>query len=92
MLYQVSDVTQNGVRDTHFVPERIDLLGGIDYICLEVWTPGLSLCGLEWFFNTPVLRSQKQDHMKCIIFPVDKGTCYYYVGYPCLSVTVFLHS
>jgi len=35
MLYQVSDVTQNGVRDTHFVPERIDLLGGIDYICLE---------------------------------------------------------
>ncbi|KAG2603577.1 hypothetical protein PVAP13_5KG780500 [Panicum virgatum] len=35
MLYQVSDVTQNGVRDTHFVPEHIDLLGGIDYICLE---------------------------------------------------------
>jgi len=35
MLYQVSDVTQNGVRDTHFVPEQIDLLGGIDYICLE---------------------------------------------------------
>ncbi|CAO2172908.1 unnamed protein product [Urochloa humidicola] len=35
MLYQVSDVTQNGVHDTHFVPERIDLLGGIDYICLE---------------------------------------------------------
>ncbi|WVZ67224.1 hypothetical protein U9M48_016332 [Paspalum notatum var. saurae] len=35
MLYQVSDVTQNGVRDTHFDPERIDLLGGIDYICLE---------------------------------------------------------
>ncbi|OEL36851.1 hypothetical protein BAE44_0002127 [Dichanthelium oligosanthes] len=35
MLYQVSDITQNGVRDTHFVPERIDLLGGIDYICLE---------------------------------------------------------
>ncbi|KAG2594509.1 hypothetical protein PVAP13_5NG010400 [Panicum virgatum] len=35
MLYQVSDVTQNGVRDTHFVPQRIDLLGGIDYICLE---------------------------------------------------------
>ena len=38
MLYQVSDVTQNGVRDTHFVPQRIDLLGGIDYICLEVWS------------------------------------------------------
>jgi hypothetical protein len=38
MLYQVSDVTQNGVRDTHFVPERIDLLGGIEYICLEVWS------------------------------------------------------
>ncbi|KAF8646883.1 hypothetical protein HU200_065689 [Digitaria exilis] len=35
MLYQVSDVTQNGVRDTHFVPEQIELLGGIDYICLE---------------------------------------------------------
>ncbi|KAL6613719.1 hypothetical protein ACP70R_035989 [Stipagrostis hirtigluma subsp. patula] len=35
MLYQVSDVTQNGVLDTHFVPERINLLGGIDYICLE---------------------------------------------------------
>lgn len=34
MLYQVSDVTQ-GVRNTHFEPERIDLLGGIDYICLE---------------------------------------------------------
>lgn len=36
MLYQVSDLTQNGVRDTHFVAERIDLLGGIDYVCLEV--------------------------------------------------------
>ncbi|ONM34168.1 hypothetical protein ZEAMMB73_Zm00001d041953 [Zea mays] len=35
MMYQVSDLTQNGVSDTHFVPERIDLLGGIDYICLE---------------------------------------------------------
>ncbi|CAO2181590.1 unnamed protein product [Urochloa humidicola] len=35
MLYQVSDATHNGVRDTHFVPERIDLVGGIDYICLE---------------------------------------------------------
>lgn len=34
MLYQVSDVAQ-GVRNTHFEPERIDLLGGIDYICLE---------------------------------------------------------
>lgn len=36
MLYRVSDLPQNGVRDIHFVPERIDLLGGIDYICLEV--------------------------------------------------------
>ncbi|KAL6853317.1 hypothetical protein ACP4OV_019346 [Aristida adscensionis] len=35
MLYQVSDATQNGVLETHFIPERIDLLGGIDYICLE---------------------------------------------------------
>ncbi|XP_062232552.1 uncharacterized protein LOC133929781 isoform X2 [Phragmites australis] len=35
MLYQVSDATQNGVLDTHFIHERIDLLGGIDYICLE---------------------------------------------------------
>lgn len=35
MLYQVSDGTQNGALDTHFVPERIDLLGGVDYICLE---------------------------------------------------------
>lgn len=36
MMYQVSDGTQNGALDTHFVPERIDLLGGVDYICLEV--------------------------------------------------------
>ncbi|XP_062208222.1 uncharacterized protein LOC133909697 isoform X2 [Phragmites australis] len=35
MMYQVSDVTQNGILETHFIPERIDLLGGIDYICLE---------------------------------------------------------
>ncbi|CAM0885577.1 unnamed protein product [Alopecurus aequalis] len=35
MLYQVPDGTQSGALDTHFVPERIDLLGGIDYICLE---------------------------------------------------------
>ncbi|KAK3166632.1 hypothetical protein QOZ80_1AG0048320 [Eleusine coracana subsp. coracana] len=34
MLYQVSDA-QNNVFDTHFIPERIELLGGIDYICLE---------------------------------------------------------
>ncbi|TVU37068.1 hypothetical protein EJB05_19035 [Eragrostis curvula] len=34
MLYQVSDV-QNDVFNTHFIPERIELLGGIDYICLE---------------------------------------------------------
>jgi hypothetical protein len=36
MLYQVPDGTQSGALDTHFVPERIDLLGGVDYICLEV--------------------------------------------------------
>ncbi|VAH70312.1 unnamed protein product [Triticum turgidum subsp. durum] len=35
MLYQVPDGTQSGALDTHFVPERIDLLGGVDYICLE---------------------------------------------------------
>lgn len=35
MLYEVSDV-QNNVFDTHFIPDRIELLGGIDYICLEV--------------------------------------------------------
>jgi hypothetical protein len=35
ILYIVSDV-QNNVFDTHFIPERIELLGGIDYICLEV--------------------------------------------------------
>jgi hypothetical protein len=35
MLYRVSDV-QNNVFDTHFIAERIELLGGIDYICLEV--------------------------------------------------------
>jgi hypothetical protein len=36
MLYQVPDGTQSGAFDTHFIPERIDLLGGVDYICLEV--------------------------------------------------------
>uniref|UniRef100_A0ACD5XGU8 Uncharacterized protein n=1 Tax=Avena sativa TaxID=4498 RepID=A0ACD5XGU8_AVESA len=35
MLYQVPDGTQSGPLDTQFVPERIDLLGGVDYICLE---------------------------------------------------------
>jgi hypothetical protein len=35
MLYRVSDA-QNNVFDTHFIAERIELLGGIDYICLEV--------------------------------------------------------
>ena len=76
MLYQVSDLTQNGVRGTHFVPERIDLLGGIDYICLEVCScsyadiwPFYVLTGI--FFNTPVLISQSLNTGKCIIFTVD---------------------
>lgn len=63
MMYQVSDLTQNGVSDTHFVPERIDLLGGIDYICLEVCS--CSYVGIWPFYvlagiviNTPVLICQ----------------------------------
>lgn len=35
MLYQVTDETQSSALDTQFAPERIDLLGGVDYICLE---------------------------------------------------------
>ncbi|KAG8079184.1 hypothetical protein GUJ93_ZPchr0007g6397 [Zizania palustris] len=35
MLYQVLDGAPNGALDTHFRPEQIDRLGGVDYICLE---------------------------------------------------------
>ncbi|KAF2954554.1 hypothetical protein DAI22_01g491700 [Oryza sativa Japonica Group] len=35
MLYQVSDGAPNGAIDTHFLPDQIDRVGGVDYICLE---------------------------------------------------------
>ncbi|XP_006645402.2 uncharacterized protein LOC102706703 isoform X2 [Oryza brachyantha] len=35
MLYQVSDGATNGALDTHFLPDQIDRVGGVDYICLE---------------------------------------------------------
>uniref|UniRef100_A0A0D9VAX2 Uncharacterized protein n=1 Tax=Leersia perrieri TaxID=77586 RepID=A0A0D9VAX2_9ORYZ len=35
MLYQVSDGAPNGALDTHFLPDQIDRVGGVDYICLE---------------------------------------------------------
>ncbi|KAF0933653.1 hypothetical protein E2562_018886 [Oryza meyeriana var. granulata] len=35
MLYLVSEGAPNGALDTHFLPDQIDRVGGVDYICLE---------------------------------------------------------